>query len=133
MLKGILFIIAIIVTFDIGKALIDSYREEQALEKAQEQLNTEEKDSTSESDGGGERTENNDKAPLNLNLPEDSFDQEQNDQDAVELESDAQSTFLEESQNNKSLNLNTKPIMTFDVETRTPDVTGVTVEVKKNY
>lgn len=131
MLKGILFIIAIIVTFDIGKALIDSYREEQALEKAQEQMDSEQ-ESTSENESVTE--ENNiEKTPLNLNLPEDRFDQEQNNQQGVELESDAQSTFLKESQNNKSLNLKAKPTIIFDEETRTPDVTGVTVEVKKNY
>ncbi len=136
MLKGILFIIAIIVTFDIGKAIINSYREEHALEKVQEQkqqLKTEGKRSTSnneitlDSEDSSENDLNN--TPMNLTLPDDDHKEEQGE--IIDLES--QSSFSNTSEKDKSTNIKAKPIMTFDVETRTPDVTGVTVEVKKKY
>ena len=129
MLKGILFIIAIIVTFDIGKTLIDSYREEQSHEATQtsqdksvendNKLNTDESKDVRDAEG---------KSQINLNLPEGS------DRDESEDSSDdTKASFSTNSSKEQSLNLKAKPIMSFDLETRTPDINGVSVEVKKTY
>lgn len=133
MLKGILFVIAIIITFDIGVALIDSWQADEkeplpveqsdkAIEKEIEQSNKDIK----------EVHTNSESTLIDLSLPPE-----------VDVESDSSDTLL---QNNNSLfnpsslgdttkekkvSLSAKPIVSFDQEVdKKPNLEGASVGLK---
>ena len=119
MLKGILFVIAIIVTFDIGKKLIQDWNDE---EDTAEQVKVEQfKEETSI---------DNESAPvlIDLSLPDDLLEEELSADDAEASEratmSDSVQAFTPQE---KKSTLKAKPIMTFNKE----DIESSTVEGAK--
>lgn len=143
MLKGILFVIAIIVTFDIGKTLIDQYRAEQVEENSQEVLQQVQQDAVSESaslqepaqKSGDEYESDEIKQLLDLSLPEGVTDDEEGgDKQGNDKSSSAeQGNMFDKSKGDsqKSMSIKTRPILEFQTEEMKPDVSGLKLDLKK--
>ena len=122
MLKGILFVIAIIVTFDIGKKLIEDWDDEQAA-GAKGNARQVEKELIG-------KPVDNDSAPvqIGLSLPDDLLEDELSADNAETPEATTMSESVQAFRpREKKSSLKAKPIMTFNKE----DIESSSVEGAK--
>lgn len=130
MWKGILFVIAIIVTFDIGTSLIDQYQEEQAEEQSEEVLEQAHQGGVDEPEPGESTKSGEVRQLLDLSLPEGIED---SDSEGTAESQEEQGNIFDSPKGNsqKSMNIKTRPILEFQTKARKPDVSGLKFDLKK--
>ena len=153
MLKGILFVVFIIVTFDIGVSLIEYFDEDSemesvenakpsrgsdTLESSRRSVGNSNPEETAEA-GSLSEYEGESKTGLNLSLPENiKFESDENDESELEnAESAPESTSKKllkiefEQKKKKSSGLKAKPILDFEQGMDKPQMDGASIEWKK--
>lgn len=128
MLKGILFVLAIIITFDIGKALIDGWRadENNKTSKAQpieNQLDADNQIAPAETPASAEPI------LIDLSLPPEEGDVEEAETSLMKEQSLFDGSSSDVNHKGKKVSLSAKPIVSFDTEVKKPNLEGASVGV----
>jgi hypothetical protein len=123
MLKGILFVIAIIVTFDIGKTLIDSYRAKQAQEDALK----EQKEAATKQ----EKLREESKPEIDLSLPKGIEFEDEGATNTEEPEEDPKAlNNIPSNKEESKVSVSAKPLVDIDYEEKEAELNGASVGVK---
>jgi len=136
MLKGILFVVAIIITFDIGKALLKSWQAEEEAAPIVKEVSVEPAKTNQSDLDEAESDKALEDVPvlINLELPEETTDAyaEELEQEASDKKTSTSYTSPQKlTKKEKKVSLNAKPILIFDEESiEKPQIDGATVGIK---